>query len=155
MLFESQWPGDAIAAPFCPEHDRADALFEDLGSKSSSLIDSLPDQTDADLRLPQCAVHPEFLLAPAEQGHCRDLGKDRLDSAGSDIVPTYFAVWRGWISSVASTVAELRSKMHRDREIRRTSAAWETIDDRTLKDIGVSRYEIEYTADARFAADVS
>jgi hypothetical protein len=55
MQLENQWPGDAIAAPFCPEHDRKGAL-EDLASRSSSLIDSLADQPDADLRRPQCAA---------------------------------------------------------------------------------------------------
>jgi uncharacterized protein YjiS (DUF1127 family) len=35
------------------------------------------------------------------------------------------------------------------REIGRIRAIWERIDDRTLKDIGVSRYEIEYAIEAR------
>jgi uncharacterized protein YjiS (DUF1127 family) len=39
--------------------------------------------------------------------------------------------------------------MRREREIRRITAAWKTIDDRTLKDIGICRYEIEYGRDAR------
>jgi uncharacterized protein YjiS (DUF1127 family) len=39
--------------------------------------------------------------------------------------------------------------MRREREIGRIRAAWETIDDRTLKDIGISRYEIEYARGAR------
>jgi uncharacterized protein YjiS (DUF1127 family) len=43
----------------------------------------------------------------------------------------------------------LWSRMLRGREIRRIRASWEAIDDRTLKDIGISRYEIEYARDPR------
>jgi uncharacterized protein YjiS (DUF1127 family) len=39
--------------------------------------------------------------------------------------------------------------MLREREIRRVAAAWEMIDDRTLKDIGIIRCEIEYGRNAR------
>lgn len=96
MRFESQWAGDAIAAPICSSYDREDAFFQS-----------------------------------------RD---DR---------PTNLSGWRSWISSKASIVAQLWSAMLRERELRRMSSAWERVDDRTLKDIGVSRYEIEYGSDAR------
>jgi hypothetical protein len=36
---------------------------------------------------------------------------------------------------------------------RRIEAAWEMIDDRTLEDIGVTRYEIEHARDARHWSD--
>jgi uncharacterized protein YjiS (DUF1127 family) len=36
------------------------------------------------------------------------------------------------------------SRESRKREFARIRAAWKTIDDRMLRDIGVSRYEIEY-----------
>jgi uncharacterized protein YjiS (DUF1127 family) len=39
--------------------------------------------------------------------------------------------------------------MLREREIRHISAAWDRIDDRTLRDIGISRYEIDYAKDPR------
>ena len=108
MDFESQWPGDAIAAPFCPEH-----------------------------------------------AHRRNLGRDHPDGLGGGAGRTDFAVWPARISSITRIVAELWSKMRREHEIRRLSAAWETIDDRTLKDIGISRCEIEYARDARIGADAS
>jgi uncharacterized protein YjiS (DUF1127 family) len=36
----------------------------------------------------------------------------------------------------------------RERAIRRLAVGWEKLDDRILKDIGVSRYEIEFERDA-------
>jgi uncharacterized protein YjiS (DUF1127 family) len=44
----------------------------------------------------------------------------------------------------------LWSRIRRHREIHHIKAAWGMIDDRTLGDIGVSRYEIEYARDARY-----
>ena len=43
MQFESQWPGDAIAAPFCPTDDREDRFFDDPGHKSWNRVDSRAD----------------------------------------------------------------------------------------------------------------
>jgi hypothetical protein len=48
MQFESQWPGDAIAAPFCPTDDREDAFFEGPGGRSGNRVDSRADQANAD-----------------------------------------------------------------------------------------------------------
>jgi uncharacterized protein YjiS (DUF1127 family) len=41
-------------------------------------------------------------------------------------------------------------EMLRECEICHIRAAWKMIDDRPLKDIGISRYEIEYARDARY-----
>src|ERR1700730_13647412 len=48
MGSESQWPGDAIAAPFCPAYGREDAFFESLGGRSWARVDRRADQLDAD-----------------------------------------------------------------------------------------------------------
>ena len=56
---------------------------------------------------------------------------------------------RRWISLLISILGELRSRMHRRREIRRMSRAWAMFDDRMLNDIGVSRLEVEYAMEAR------
>jgi uncharacterized protein YjiS (DUF1127 family) len=53
------------------------------------------------------------------------------------------AVSHGGESRSASPFLKFWSAMCRKRESRRISAAWEVLDDRTLKDIGISRYEIE------------
>jgi uncharacterized protein YjiS (DUF1127 family) len=52
--------------------------------------------------------------------------------------------WGRWISLITAIVAELWLLMAREREIRRMRAAWTVIDDRTLRDIGVSRWEMAY-----------
>jgi uncharacterized protein YjiS (DUF1127 family) len=70
-------------------------------------------------------------------------------SVNRDTPTPDLAGWREWITSIASIVAELWSRMLREREIRGIRAAWETIDDRTLRDIGISRYQIEYARDVR------
>ena len=55
---------------------------------------------------------------------------------------------RRWIPLLFSIFGELRSRIHRGREIRRMNAAWAMVDDRTLNDIGTSRLEVEYAMDA-------
>ena len=50
---------------------------------------------------------------------------------------------------LTSLLGELWSRMHRRREMRRISAAWGMVDDRTLNDIGISRLEVEYAMEAR------
>jgi len=55
---------------------------------------------------------------------------------------------RRWIPRRFSIFGELRSRIHRGREIRRMNAAWAMLDDRTLNDIGTSRLEVEYAMDA-------
>jgi uncharacterized protein YjiS (DUF1127 family) len=171
MQYESQWPGDAIAAPSCLTDDREDALFErrpqcaavnrDIrhdepvrclsepnprGRQVVALTSPVIDLAIEGLALSAATLHPEFfpLVAPV---HRRDLGKDRPNGRDADTAPTDLVVWRAWINSITSIVAGLWSKMRREREIRRITAAWDTIDDRTLKDIGTCRCEIEYGRD--------
>jgi uncharacterized protein YjiS (DUF1127 family) len=55
---------------------------------------------------------------------------------------------RRWTSLLTSILGELRWRIHRRREIRRMNTAWAMVDDRTLKDIGVSRLEVEYLMEA-------
>jgi len=55
---------------------------------------------------------------------------------------------RRWIPLLSSILGQLRSRIHRGREIRRMNAAWAMVDDRTLNDIGTSRLEVEYAMDA-------
>jgi uncharacterized protein YjiS (DUF1127 family) len=132
MRFESQWLGDAIASPTCSTPDLEDASFESLGDRSWDGIDRRSDEGDA-----------EPTSAPSSQR------RPQPASVDTDTSPTDPAGWRGCITSIASIAAELWSRMHREREIRRITVAWERIDDRTLKDIGTSRHEIEYGRDAR------
>jgi hypothetical protein len=54
MQFGSQWPGDAIAVPFCPVDDREDAFSEGPGGGSWNRVDSHAGQADSD---PTAAVN--------------------------------------------------------------------------------------------------
>jgi uncharacterized protein YjiS (DUF1127 family) len=120
MLFESEWSGEAIAAPVLVADDPEDKMFTGLGHECWN---------PTDLRLDQSGEDPDR----------RDLAKTPHG--------------RRWIGLLTSVVGKLRSRMHRRREIRRVNAAWAMVDDRTLKDIGISRLELEYAADVRHWAD--
>jgi uncharacterized protein YjiS (DUF1127 family) len=124
MRSESQCPGEAIAAPICGTYNLDDAFIEGLSGELVIDLAPLSAAPSSQRRLPRACVN-------------------------ADDAPTNLAGWRAWITSISSVVAELWSKMRRDREIRRIRAAWEMVDDRTLKDIGVSRYEIQYGMNAR------
>jgi len=60
------------------------------------------------------------------------------------LAPINLGRWGRWIRLLTAIVAELWLRMARQREIRRMRTAWATIDDRTLRDIGVSRWEMAY-----------
>lgn len=116
MLFESEWSGDASAAPVLVTDDPEDEMFTDLGDRMRSATD---------LRLNQSGETPDRCdLAKCPHRH-------------------------RWIVLLTSVVGELRSRIHRGREIRRMNAAWAMVDDRTLNDIGTSRLDVEYAMDAR------
>ena len=123
MPFDSAWPGYAAAAPFCGTSNREDASIESPGGR---MWDRLDGRAGAD-------------EAPPPR-----------DAVGTDNEPTRFAgSGMGWITSIGSIIAE-RSKRMSERGIRRLAAGWEKLDDRILKDIGVSRHEIEYGRDAAY-----
>lgn len=54
-----------------------------------------------------------------------------------------------WATSLMSLLAALWQRVRREQEIRRGRAALEALDDRALKDIGVSRHEIELIVTGR------
>ena len=116
MLFESEWSGNAFAAPVRVTDDLEDEMFTSLGDRMRSPTD-LPLNQSSEAR-------------------------DRCDLAKS-------CYWRRWIGMLSATLRQLRSRMHRRREIERTSAAWTMVDDRLLKDIGISRIEVEYARDSQ------
>ena len=126
MRFETEWPGDNIAAPVRDTYDWEDASLDGLGG-GWNRIDT---RWDADDPVP-------IAFAPRDW---------RVTATGA---PTRFGGWRRRVGSIAAIVAGLWSRVLREREIRRIRAAWRTIDDRTLEDIGISRIEFEYARDAR------
>ena len=126
MRFETEWPGDNVAAAVCDTFDCEGAFLDSLGG-NWNLIDTRWDGVDP---IPTA-------LAP----------RDWHDTAVA--APTKFEGWRRRVGSIAAIVAGLWSRVLREREIRRIRAAWRTIDDRTLEDIGISRIEFQYAQDPR------
>jgi uncharacterized protein YjiS (DUF1127 family) len=57
-----------------------------------------------------------------------------------EIARTDFPSWGAWITS---NLAKLWSRLLREHESRRVREALAALDDRTLKDIGISRHEID------------
>jgi uncharacterized protein YjiS (DUF1127 family) len=51
-----------------------------------------------------------------------------------------------WLSWIASILGGLSSRVLREREVGRARAALYALDDWTLKDIGISRHEIDLVA---------
>jgi uncharacterized protein YjiS (DUF1127 family) len=86
----------------------------------------------------------------------RPCGRDSkiFESISAEPLETDFGSWFGWIWTIIPMLVGLWSRMHRAREIARIRAAWATVDDRTLRDIGVSRYDIEYVSLKFTDADV-
>jgi uncharacterized protein YjiS (DUF1127 family) len=69
---------------------------------------------------------------------------DRGDLPGRPVAPAAPAGRSipAWIPSLASLPGLLWRRLRREREMRRDLAELKTLDDRTLKDIGLSRYDI-------------
>jgi uncharacterized protein YjiS (DUF1127 family) len=165
MQFESERLGDPINGPLCrfdvldltmaAVKGRRNAVIEDVrgyspASSEKRLRDTIGDTRGSDAKLVCSWPTPETSCPSASEHHgCGRRSEDR-DTAGR--VETGLADFTGrrhWITPVTSFFAELFSRMRHAGEARRIRAAWEAIDDRTLKDIGVSRYEIEYAREAR------
>ena len=126
MRFETEWPGDTVAAPVYGTYNWEEGSLDSLGG-SWSRFDTRRDGVDP--------VPTAF--APR-------------DWRGTAIAaPTKFGGWRRLVGSIAAIGAGLWSRALREREIRRIRAAWRTIDDRTLEDIGISRIEFQYAQDPR------
>ena len=141
----------------CSGADRRSSHAKPVGSLSRSKTPCGPattmpvaiEEADEGIALSDCSLHPEFFQAPSKHPGHRYPGRDRAAVGLVETGFTDFAGRRRWITSVASFFVELWSSIRHAREIRRIRAVWETIDDRTLRDIGVSRYEIEYAREAR------
>jgi uncharacterized protein YjiS (DUF1127 family) len=126
MRPESEWPGDNVAAPVCGTCDWEDAFLDSLAS-SRNRLGTRWDRVDP---------VPTAFAATDWRGT-------------ATAAPNSCGGWRPWVGPIAAIVAGWWSRVLREREIRRIRAAWRMIDDRTLKDIGISRIELEYARDAR------
>jgi uncharacterized protein YjiS (DUF1127 family) len=95
--------------------------------------------------LSAAAVHPEFICLPSEHVSRGNPAEDPPCGrhAGDRRLSPPFRQRGGPIAWVTSLFVKLWSGVLRAREIRRMRAGLETLDDRMLNDIGVSRCEID------------
>jgi uncharacterized protein YjiS (DUF1127 family) len=80
----------------------------------------------------------------APKCHQRSRDSKILEPARAGTLRTDRTSWYRWMGMITPMLVRLWSRESRKREFARIRAAWKTIDDRMLRDIGVSRYEIEY-----------
>jgi uncharacterized protein YjiS (DUF1127 family) len=206
MRFESQWPGDATAAPICDMLCREEDVrgrscgasrnwtdghslgAGDWHSRRSVVIRSVPNSDRwgpsngaalslvlahvvEGFALSAAAMHPEFLSLASEQASRADLAPPRRDVDGRhpirmsrsrrkcrsiprsrtpetparvETARADFIGWRKWITPIKSVLTGLWPRKHHARKVAHIRADWESLDDRTLNDIGISRSEIEY-----------
>ena len=148
MRYERLRQCDAIAAPIHGWFDREDGKFEGLGGQSWDQVDSWSNRTNAGLAAVKEGIgHPQpgRAVYSGDRGQAKD-GSAALHAEHEHTNFVYRATWRALLTSI---LAGLWSKILRQRETHHIEAAWEMIDDRILKDIGISRYEIERARDAR------
>lgn len=146
MRYEWTRQGDDIAAPIHRWFDRDDGNIEGFGGQSWEQVDGWSHQSSAGPAAVKEGIrHPQPVWAayPGDRGQA----KDGSTAWHAENEHTNFVCRATWSTSITSILAGLWSKILRQRETRRIEAAWDMIDDRTLKDIGISRYEIE--SDAR------
>jgi uncharacterized protein YjiS (DUF1127 family) len=149
MRYERTRQSDAITAPIHPWFEREDGNFEGFGGQSWDQVDGRSNRTNAGLVAAKEAIsHPQPVRAayPGDRGQA----KDGSAAWHAENEHTNFVCRATWRTSTTSILAGLWSRILRQRETRRIKAAWEMIDDQTLKDIGISRYEIERARDARY-----
>jgi len=77
----------------------------------------------------------------APKCHQRSRDSKIFKHVSAETLRTDRTSWYRWIGMIIPMLVRLWSKASRKRELARIR---ETIDDRMLRDIGVSRYEIEY-----------
>ena len=148
MWYERPWHGDVVATPACGRSDHEDGDFEGFGGRSWDQAGSRANRSDPGSAAVKERVRHLEPVRTARLGHWA-LTQDRVVAERAEVEQTDFTDRPAWSSSIASILAGLWSRIRLHREIHRIKAAWGMIDDRTLEDIGVSRYEIEYARDAR------
>jgi uncharacterized protein YjiS (DUF1127 family) len=154
MRYERPWQGDAIATRVCARLDREDGIIEGFGGGSGFQVDrraQRPDVEPAPLKehiRPWEGTRPWGPVSGGYPGH----GNATQDCAFAEPAetPQNDAAGRpGWGFAITLMLGALWSSIRRRREMHRIEADWATIDDRTLQDIGVSRYGLERVRDPR------
>ena len=147
MRFNSLPPGYPVTASICGADKFEDTCLRGLSGESWNRVAERVHQNDTALVVKEWRGTVPKLASNSER-RARSAGVQLPVS--EDVTPADFSGWRARITSVAAIVVELWSRMRRQHEFRRLSSGWERVDLRTLKDIGVSRYEVEYARNARY-----
>jgi len=148
MRYERTRQSDAITAPIHSWFDREDGNFEGFGGQSWDQVDGRSNRINAGVAAVKEGIrHPQPVWAAYPR--YRGQAKDGSAAWHAENEHTNFLYQATWSTPITSILAGIWSKLLRQRETRRIKAAWEMIDDRTLRDIGISRNEIERARDAR------
>jgi uncharacterized protein YjiS (DUF1127 family) len=147
MRYERPWHGDAVATPVCGWLALEDGSFEGLRGGWWDQVEYRADRSDADLAAVKERIRHLEPVRATHPGH-RSPAQDSAVAERAATKQTDFTDRPKWGISVISILTALWSRIRRHHEIHRMKAAWETVDDRILEDIGVSRNEIEYVRDA-------
>ena len=148
MRYERTRQRDAITAPIHPWFDREDANFEGFGGQSWDQVDGWSNRTNTGLAAVKEGIsHPQPVRAanPGYQGRA----KDGSAAWHAENEHANFVCRATWSTLITSIFAGLWLKILRQRETHHIRAAWEMIDDRTFRDIGISRDEVERAGNAR------
>jgi uncharacterized protein YjiS (DUF1127 family) len=129
-------------------------MFEGFGGWPGLQVDCRAQQPGAEPAALKERTRPWERIRPCEarsagySGH----GNAMQDCAFAESAetPQNDAAGRpGWHIAITLMLGALWSSIRRRRETHRIEADWATIDDRTLQDIGVSRYGLELVRDPR------
>jgi uncharacterized protein YjiS (DUF1127 family) len=145
MRYETPWQGDAVATPVCARLDREDGIFEGFGGWPGLQVDRRAEQFDAEPVVLK-ERRPWQTVSAGRPGH-GDAPQDCAVTEPAETPQSDAAGRPGWGIAITSMLGTLSSSIRRRREMHRIEADWATIDDRTLQDIGVSRYEFELVRD--------
>ena len=150
MLFQRYSAADALAAYAAAPQPRARTIAHRVAVLASAMTSTLV----TGFAFAAIAISPEFYFAIAGDAERRsataDLRSGRWPSAGRAAASAFTPrlepnqqYWHlAWVRSLAELPRIVGARLRRRWELRRLCSAWDMVDDRMLKDIGLSRHAI-------------
>ena len=152
MLFQRYSAADALAAYAAAPQPRARTIAHRVAVLASEMTSTLV----TGFAFAAIAISPEFYFAIAADAERRsataDLRSGRWPSAGRaaagaftprhSLAPSRRHWLLAWVRSLAELPRIVGARLRRRWELRRLCSAWDMVDDRMLKDIGLSRHAI-------------